>query len=63
MAKVKCPDCGFRYTAGAPHEMFCQAKTCVRCGTTFRDASELHGMEDGKVCDDCLDDDEREDLE
>lgn len=60
---VKCPDCGVEYVAGAAHEMFCEAKTCVRCGATYRDLSDLHTMEDGKVCDDCLEPDEKEDVD
>lgn len=32
---VKCPDCGGQYEAGALHYMFCPARTCSECGTTF----------------------------
>lgn len=34
-AKVKCPDCGGTYIAGAPHTMFCPAHTCTECGSSF----------------------------
>lgn len=33
--EVQCPDCGDTYTAGAPHGMFCIARTCNVCGTTY----------------------------
>ena len=33
--RVKCSDCNAEYQLGAPHGMFCHAKTCTECGTTF----------------------------
>ena len=32
---VKCSDCGSEFAEGAPHRMFCDARTCRVCGTTF----------------------------
>ena len=34
-SKVTCPDCGAKYSAGAPHTMFCPAHTCDVCGTSY----------------------------
>jgi hypothetical protein len=51
---VKCRDCGFEYEAGAPHEMFCEVKTCTECGTTYTFVIEEN--EYGKrVCPTCKD--------
>lgn len=33
--KVICPDCKTEYISGAPHNMFCPAKTCTECLGTF----------------------------
>ncbi len=30
-----CKDCGNEYRIGAPHNVFCAAKTCSECGTTY----------------------------
>jgi len=50
--KELCPDCGVNFERGAPHFMFCLARTCDECGTTFGAA--LRRTEDGRrLCDDC----------
>lgn len=50
--KVKCPDCGATYAQGAPHYMFCEAKTCENCGTTYSETIEPD--ENGnRICNDC----------
>ncbi len=33
--KTKCKDCGKPYTIGAPHDMFCESKTCSFCGSSY----------------------------
>jgi len=59
---VRCPDCGGKYLAGAPHQMFCQAKTCSVCSTTYHYVIEPN--KDGeRICDKCQEresDDEQE---
>jgi len=58
-AKVKCKDCGRSYQAGAMHSMFCPARTCDECGSTF---SFVIPVYDSRVkppirlCDNCLND-------
>lgn len=69
-AKVECPDCGQRYDPVTDaHSMFCLARTCDGCGTTFAYVLPTTGgtieVEDvGKtvsheerLCDHCLGDD------
>jgi DNA replicative helicase MCM subunit Mcm2 (Cdc46/Mcm family) len=47
-----CKDCGTTFERGAPHFMFCPARTCDECGTTFGAA--LRMTADGsRLCDDC----------
>ncbi len=33
--RIKCPDCGNTYSAGAPHYMFCSARHCDECDSNF----------------------------
>jgi hypothetical protein len=49
---IACPDCGGQYKIGVPHYMFCQAKTCEECHTTF---TVLIPKDDKghRVCDNC----------
>ena len=63
--QVICPDCKCEYTAGAPHGMFCSARTCRNCGTTFSYTIPVYDSrpealdEDGlpeRRCDKCLED-------
>jgi hypothetical protein len=58
---IACTDCGGEYKAGQPHYMFCPAKTCSECGTTYRHVIEVvedhEPDEDGlpyRLCDDCI---------
>lgn len=56
-SKLKCADCGLSYKAGAPHNMFCHAKTCDECGTTFSYALPVYDSRVKPVirlCDTCL---------
>jgi DNA-directed RNA polymerase subunit RPC12/RpoP len=55
-SRVKCPDCGATYTAGAPHILFCPVRTCDRCGTSF--SAVIEPNKDGeRICPTCeLDD-------
>lgn len=56
MPKLTCPDCGMQYDPAQPHYMFCSAKTCERCGTTYDHI--LDTTEQGEqVCEDCWDED------
>jgi len=65
---VTCKDCGREYAANAPHFMFCTARTCRNCDTTFGyvltvydsrpEALDEDGLPDRR-CDRCL---EEEDL-
>ena len=53
--RILCPDCGGRYKAGAPHYMFCPAKNCTECGTTY--SVVIQPDEDGnRICERCSDD-------
>lgn len=53
--KVTCRGCGATYKRGAPHYMFCGAKTCERCDATFGEV--ISPGEDGKrLCPECRDD-------
>lgn len=75
-AKVECPDCGERFDPVTDvHDIFCRARTCDGCDTTFSYVLQTTGGtieiegEDGKLvsyeermCPQCLGDDvERED--
>lgn len=57
---VRCPDCGGKYAAGAPHFMFCPVKMCSVCGTTYQNIIEPNA--DGeRICERCQEsDDEQE---
>lgn len=60
---LTCPDCTRTYTQGAPHRMFCAARTCRNCGTTYGhilpvydsrpDALDEEGQPE-RLCDNCL---------
>ena len=61
---TKCKDCGCNYAVGAPHNMFCPAKTCRECDSTFSYVIPVYDSrpealdEDGlpeRRCDRCLD--------
>lgn len=71
---IHCDDCGGDYMAGAPHYMFCPAKMCTECGTSFSYTIPVYDSrtvdEDGnpaprRLCHRCLaedlDEDEEED--
>ena len=49
-----CADCGGQYKIGAPHYMFCPAKSCEECGTTFSHIIEKGG-EGRRLCENCDD--------
>lgn len=60
---VTCPDCGAEYDRGAMHNMFCKAKACSECGTSFGyklpvyDSRPESADEDGdpiRLCEECL---------
>jgi DNA replicative helicase MCM subunit Mcm2 (Cdc46/Mcm family) len=54
--KVKCKDCGATFVAGAMHYMFCPARTCSECGTTFSYALPVYDSRVTPVirlCEDC----------
>lgn len=56
--KTECKDCGLSYQAGAPHYMFCKARTCDNCQTTVDHKLEFYIDQDGdetsvRLCDDC----------
>jgi hypothetical protein len=61
---VKCPDCSTEYDSKAPHEMFCSAKMCSTCHTTFGYVLPVTGTDDDgneeRTCEECMDDDEEE---
>jgi hypothetical protein len=49
---TKCPDCKAVYKTGGAHYMFCNAKTCDACGTTYPAVIEkVHGK---RTCERCL---------
>ncbi len=49
-----CVDCSGQYKIGAPHYMFCGAKTCEDCGTTFPDIVEKD-LDGRRICERCKD--------
>ncbi len=56
--KEKCPDCGKNYTAGAPHKMFCEARTCSFCGSSFGHVLCIYDSREKpplRKCDRCMD--------
>jgi len=51
--QVICPDCRETYEAGAPHHMFCDARTCEQCGTTQGCVIQL-AADGRRICDECV---------
>ncbi len=49
---IKCHDCGMRYEPGAPHQMFCAARTCDGCGTTYGQVIEKNAAGE-RICAAC----------
>lgn len=58
--KQKCPDCGAMFKVGAPHAMFCPARTCDFCGTSFGHVLDVYDSRTNppqRKCDRCIEDD------
>jgi hypothetical protein len=54
---TKCSDCGLTYVVGAPHYMFCEARTCSECGTTKGSVIPVYDSRvkpPTRLCYDCL---------
>jgi hypothetical protein len=47
-----CADCGGQFKDGAPHQMFCPAKSCEDCGTTFSEVIEKD-VDGRRICEGC----------
>lgn len=64
---VECPDCGREYSKDAPHEMFCEARTCSECHVTYGQALPVSGKNDDgeeeRICQSCLAEHDEEDEE
>ena len=48
----ECVDCGAQHKIEAPHHMFCEARTCGVCGTTYGYAIEPNsdGQRECEAC-------------
>ncbi len=56
--KVTCEACGAKYTAGAPHNAFCLARTCTLCETTVGYVLDIYDSRTNppeRRCQKCLD--------
>lgn len=54
---MRCEDCGGEYTIGAPHFMFCPARTCDKCGKACGHVLPVYDSRTKpptRWCDDCL---------
>ena len=47
-----CADCGAQHKIGAPPYMFCPAKTCEDCDTTFGEVIEKD-VDGRRICEGC----------